>query len=122
MRWIRQNPVTEDSCGQCCIAMLLAIGKREAIARVGHDLGTTTRELTDVLRAGGMNVGPRLRPVRTWREIAAERALLLGFWKRYPHWMVWNGGRLFDPVEGIIPVHRVGLPRVLKVTHYLGVE
>ena len=120
MRWVRQNPVTEDSCGQCCAAMLLGIGKREAIARVGHDLGTTTREMADVLRGGGLDVAPRLRPFRSFERIATERALLLGFWKRYPHWMAWHRGRLYDPVEGVFHVARgVRLPRRLRVTHVL---
>jgi len=121
MRWIRQDPVTEDTCGQCAIAMLLGISKREAIKRVGHDTGTDTPELARVLRAGGLRVGRSLRRIRDLERIATERALLLGFWKRYPHWMVWNDGRIFDPVEGIVPVRIRGLPPVLRVTHYLSV-
>jgi len=122
MRWIRQNPITEDSCGQCSAAMLLDIGKREAIARVGHDTGTTTREMATVLRAGGLRVAPRLRPFRSFDALPTPRALLLGFWKRYPHWFVWNDGRVFDPVDGIVDVRRRALPRHLKVTHFLAVS
>ena len=121
MRWVRQNPLTEDACGQCSAAMLLDIGKREAIARVGHDLGTTTREMIDLLRGGGLEVASRLRRMRSFDEIPTRRALLLGYWKTYPHWMAWNRGRVFDPVEGIFHVEKDGLPRTLKVTHHLWV-
>lgn len=122
MRWIRQNPVTEDTCGQCCVAMLLGIGKRAAIARVGHDEGTTTREMATALRSGGFVVAPRLRPFDAFDAIPTRRALLLGFWKRYPHWMAWSAGRLYDPVEGVFDVRRVRLPRRLRVTHFLGLD
>lgn len=122
MRWIRQDPITEDTCGQCAVAMLLGISKREAVARVGHDEGTDTPELASVLRGGGLLVGSRLRRVRDLERIATPRALLLGFWKRHPHWMVWNDGRVFDPVEGIIAARTRGLPPVLRVTHYLWVD
>ena len=122
MRWVRQNPKTEDSCGQCCAAMLLSIAKREAIARVGHDEGTTTREMARVLRAGGLRVGPRLQKLRAFDAIPTPRALLLGSWRRYPHWMVWNSGRVLDPVDGIIHVRKSGLPRWIAVTHYLWVD
>jgi len=102
--------------------MLLGISKREAIARVGHDDGTTTREMIEVLAAGGLRVGGRLRPVATLEAIAAPRALLLGKWKKYPHWMVWSRGRVFDPVEGVYDARRGGLPRTLTVTHHLPVD
>ena len=121
MRWIRQNPVTEDSCGQCCAAMLLDIGKRESIARVGHDEGTTTREMVLLLRAGGLRVSSRLRPFRGFDAIATSRALLLGWWREHPHWFVWNDGRVVDPVEGVFDLRRRPLPRHLKVTHYISV-
>jgi hypothetical protein len=119
MRWVRQNPITEDTCGQCCLAMLLGIPKREAIARIGHDLGTTTREMADALRDGGLHVGPRLRRFVGFEKIPTPRALLLGYWKRYPHWMVWNAPRVHDPVEGVLHALRDGLPRRLILTHYL---
>ncbi len=102
--------------------MLLAIRKRDAIARVGHDLGTTTREMAKVLRDGGLRVAPRLKKLHTFDAIPTARALLLGTWRRYPHWMVWNRGRVLDPVEGVLPVQPKGLPRWIRVTHYLAVE
>lgn len=122
MRWVRQNPTTEDSCGQCSAAMLLAIPKREAIRRVGHDLGTTTREMAKVLRDGGLRVGPRLKRLRSFDAIPTPRALLLGTWRRYPHWLVWGEGRVIDPVDGIFPLAKKPLPRWIRVTHYLAVE
>jgi hypothetical protein len=102
--------------------MLLAIGKREAIARTGHDLGTTTREMATLLRSGGLHVAPRLVPFRGFDAIPTERALLLGTWRVYPHWFVWNDGRVFDPVEGIFRVRERRLPRHLRVTHFLSVS
>ena len=102
--------------------MLLAISKREAIRRVGHELGTTTREMARVLRAGGLHVGPRLKRLRALEAIPADRALLLGTWRRYAHWMVWHEGRLVDPVEGVFPLRRREVPRWIRVTHYLPVE
>ena len=102
--------------------MLLQIHKREAIRRVGHDLGTTTREMARVLRDGGLRVGSRLKRVRALDRIPAERALLLGTWRRYPHWMVWHDGRVIDPVEGIFSPRRRPVPRWIRVTHYLAVE
>jgi hypothetical protein len=122
MRWVRQNPLTEDTCGQCSAAMLLSIGKREAIARMGHDLGTTTREMATMLRRGGLHVAPRLAPFRGFDAIPTPRALLLGYWKKYPHWFVWNDGRVFDPVEGVFRLRERALPRHLSVTHYLWVR
>jgi hypothetical protein len=122
MRWVRQNPLTEDTCGQCSLAMLLAIGKREAIRRVGHDLGTTTREMATHLAQGGLRVAPRLARFRGFAAVPTPCALLLGFWRRYPHWFVWNDGRVFDPVEGIFDVRAAPLPRRLTVTHYLWLE
>ena len=102
--------------------MLLQIHKREAIRRVGHDLGTTTREMARVLRDGGLRVGSRLKRIRALERIPTERALLLGTWRRYPHWMVWHDGRLIDPVEGIFPLRHKPVPRWIRVTHYLPVE
>lgn len=122
MRWIRQDPWTEDTCGQCSVAMLLEIGKREAIARVGHEDGTTTTEIRRVLASGGLQVAPRLRAFQGFDAIPTPRAMLLGYWKKYPHWFVWNDGRVFDPVEGIIDVRGGTLPRRLRVTHHLPVE
>jgi hypothetical protein len=101
--------------------MLLSIHKREAIRRVGHDLGTTTREMAKVLRDGGLLVGSRLKRLRNLHVIPAERALLLGTWRRYPHWMVWHDGRLIDPVDGIFRLRTKPLPRWIRVTHYLPV-
>src|SRR5687768_10062238 len=122
MRLIRQDPVTEDTCGQCSLAMLLGISKREAIALVGRDDGTTTTEMRTILRRGGRWVAPRLRKFVGFDAIPTPQALLLGYWKKYPHWFVWNAGRVFCPVEGIILVKRDGLPRRLKVTHHLPVK
>ena len=31
MRWVRQDPLTEDCCGQCCAAMLLGMSKRDIV-------------------------------------------------------------------------------------------
>lgn len=122
MRWVKQDPVTEDSCGQCCAAMLLAIPKSEAIARVGHDEGTTTREMARVLRSGGLKVGGRLKKLRSFEHIPTSRALLLGTWRRYPHWMVWDDGAVVDPVEGRFALEKPGLPRWIRVTHFLEIE
>ncbi len=122
MRWVRQDPWTEDACGQCCAAMLLGIPKREAVRRVGHALGTTTREMAKVLRDGGLRVAPRLQRVKSSLAIPTERALLLGTWRRYAHWMVWTEGRLIDPVEGPFFVAKKPVPSWIRVTHYLAVE
>ena len=122
VRWIRQDPVYEDTCGQCCLAMLLGVGKRRVIAAIGHDEGTTTREMIVALRRGGFVVAERLRKFRTFEAIPTPRALLLGYWKEYPHWMAWSQGRLFDPVEGIVDLRRTRLPRRLRVTHYLSLR
>jgi hypothetical protein len=101
--------------------MLLSISKREAIARVGHPLGTTTREMAKVLRDGGLEVGRGLRRLSSLDRISSPRALLLGTWRRYPHWMVWQKGLIIDPVEGKLPLSR-GVPRWIRVTHYLPVS
>src|SRR5688572_18704869 len=121
MKWVRQNPKTEDCCGQCAAAMLLGIGKREALRRFGHEIGTTTTEMRRVMRRGGLKVGPRMRKFAGFDAIESPRALLLGYWKKYPHWLVWNEGRVFDPVEGIIDLRRRRLPRKIRVTHWVAV-
>jgi hypothetical protein len=121
VRWIRQDPETEDTCGQCCLAMLLSIGKKEAILRIGHDEGTTTSEMARALREAGLIVGRGLRPIANPLRIRTPRALLLGTWRRYPHWMVWNAGKIHDPVEGIIDVRAGERVRWVRVTHYVSV-
>ena len=121
MKWVRQNAQTEDCCGQCAAAMLLGIGKREVMARFGHDEGTTTTEMRQLLRRGGLRVGPRMRKFASFEAIPTPRALLLGYWKKYPHWFVWNDGRIFDPVDGIIDLSKRKQPKHLRVTHYVSV-
>jgi hypothetical protein len=122
MRLIRQDARTEDTCGQCSLAMLLGISKREAIALVGRDDGTTTSEMRAILRRKGRWVAPRLRKFVGFEAIPTRHALLLGYWKKYPHWFVWNEGRVFCPVEGIIDLNRKKLPARLRITHYLPVK
>jgi hypothetical protein len=121
MRWVRQDPVTEDCCGQCCAAMLLGKTKRDILLQVGHDEGTTTREMMRLLRDGGLTIGPRLRKLRAFADIPTPHALLLGAWRRYPHWMVYDTGRVLDPVEGVLDVRGATLPNWIRVTHYLWV-
>jgi hypothetical protein len=101
--------------------MLLSIGKREAILLIGHDAGTTTREMARALRRGGLEVGRGLRPIANPLRIRTPRALLLGTWRQYPHWMVWNDGKIHDPVEGIVDFRAGARIRWLRVTHYLSV-
>ena len=122
MRWIREDARTEDSCGQCSAAMLLGISKREAIRRFGHDEGTTTTEMRRVLERSGLWVAPRIRKFKGFDQIPTARAMLSGYWKKYPHWFVWDDGRVGCPVEGIIDLSRRRLPRTLRVTHHLPVE
>ena len=102
--------------------MLLEIGKRTAIAHVGHDEGTTTREMVTALRRGGFLVAPRMRRFDAFESIPTPRALLLGFWRQYPHWMAFSRGQLYDPVEGVFDVRRAALPRRLRVTHFLALS
>jgi hypothetical protein len=101
--------------------MLLGRTKRDVLTEVGHDEGTTTQEMMRVLRRGGLTIGPRLRRLRDFGDIPTPRALLLGAWRRYPHWMVYHRGRVLDPVEGVLAVRGGALPPWIRVTHYLWV-
>jgi hypothetical protein len=87
-----------DICGQACLAMIAGCGIDEAIAAVGHDRDTDPGDLYRGMRALGVRYR-RIRPMR-WGSRPVDHALLdiwLGPGDNDGHWVVWWGGRVYDP-------------------------
>lgn len=99
------QPQGSSLCGQCCVAMAAGVSLTRAKEIIGHDSGTTTREVITALRALGLNCADRMvRPSRQRPNLPA-RAILAIHRPKNPdekrlakwHWMLTWDGVIYDP-------------------------
>jgi hypothetical protein len=122
---VKQDWKTEDTCGQCCVAMLLQISKTKAVQAIGHKNATKSSELRRALQLHEMRIGSRLRKFIDFDNVS-DTAILLGEWRRgknkCQHWVVWSAPYLYDPIEGVLKVDARVRPSHFRPTHYLPVR
>jgi hypothetical protein len=108
------NHVKQQSrygCGHACLAMLLGLSYKDAVALVGRERkrGTTAPDLIPHLRAAGYNCPDRL--ILGFPDPPPDLALVrvpilkVGGRITKSHWMVYRSPFFYDPsmVVGIIP-------------------
>lgn len=110
-----QQPEDSRLCGQTCLAMVLDLSLEEAIQLIGHDKGTTTRELVAALRKMGLRPSGKLirgEPSNLSIVKIVGRQQTVGW-----HWAVYNYGTWHDPAwpdPNMITVGRI--PSHLRIT------
>lgn len=87
---------TTKTCGQCCLAEILGITLEESILLIGHDRGTTSKQLTQ-----HFNSAPNKRGIPSVYALCKLR------WKKDNgdmepnwHWILHKDGQIYDPGLG----------------------
>lgn len=97
------QPDGSELCGQVCVAMAAGVSLPKAIEAVGHDRGTTTREIVRALRTFGVPCADRLRRLSRVRPALPKRAIVAIYRpseehrSERAHWMLHWDGEMFDP-------------------------
>ena len=86
-------------CGHCCVAMISGYPLSDVIDFIGHDRGTSTKELTRVLRKIGFSCSRRAKRIGKY-SILPDLCILIsrsannnkGNW----HWILYNKGKIYD--------------------------
>ena len=93
----------DSDCGVACLAMITGMSYEEAFAAIGCDeeeehFYTTHGDLTNILKALGWNI--RWKKFRSWDAIPGYAIVAVNHRcnRRYFHWVVFDGEKIFDPI------------------------
>lgn len=97
------QPDGSEVCGQTCVAMAAGVSLPKAVEIVGHDRGTTTREIVRALRTLGVPCADRLHRLSRIRPTLPKRAIVAIYRpkeddrRERAHWMLQWDGTMYDP-------------------------
>ena len=117
MKWIKQP--RKPICGQVAVAVITGKPLKEIFKIIGHKHGTKTRELAKVLRKLGYTCPYRLKILKQKPKLAIAK--LKHKLRRGWHWVVIDGDKIYDGVNGI-KSGKVKWKRGYKLTSYLPIE
>lgn len=113
------------NCGQCCVAMLAGITRKQANKAFGTKGGTTTKMVVRALKKLGLAPADKLQTFRREASLPARCILVLRYPKtvqHYGHWVVYCQGLIYCPSLGIYPFAEIAAQgRGAKCTSYLAV-
>ncbi len=99
-KWIKQ-PEGQKVCGQIAVAVVTGITLKQAIRIIGKKGCTTTKDLAFALRFLGYECPKRCRG---WKSVSAFPKLAIAQLHRPKyrgwHWVVIDGDKIFDGVNG----------------------
>lgn len=94
---------TATTCGQACIAMLAGKSVDEVIRDMRTDGPTSIGQLMDILDAYGIRHAERNVRISKKNPVPHECSILTVHMNAgYTHWVLWYGGRYWDPEFGMI--------------------
>lgn len=103
LQLVRQKPKSFN-CGQCCVAMLAGVTRKQANKVFGSKGGTTTKQVVRALKKLGLAPAERVRTFRSEGSLPATCLLRLKYAGRaHGHWVVYNAGLIYCPGRGIYP-------------------
>lgn len=88
-----KQPADSKLCGHCCVATVIGKPLKYVIKKIGHENGTTTKELMSFFREYKKHLKEE-----DSMSICAARPV--GKNKGNWHWVVSMGGRVYDPNYG----------------------
>src|SRR4051812_44639955 len=92
-----QKQLTQDNCGQTCVAIIAGISQWDAVHAVGNDHGTQPKYLQEALFKFGFDV-ERVRFKRSeWPPTLAIALLRSHADSGYGHAVVVRDGQVIDP-------------------------
>ena len=97
------QPPESSLCGHCCVAMAAGVGVERVIEEIGHEDGTTTKELVAALHALNVPCGGTLLRFSRVKPVLPKRCIVYihryGEKGREPrgHWMLSWDGKIYDP-------------------------
>lgn len=98
------QPEGSSLCGHCCVAMAADVSLDRAIEEIGHEHGSTTKDLIGALRSLGVGCADKMQRISKKRPIVPKRAIVLihrppdgphRSWQT--HWMLAWDGEILDP-------------------------
>ena len=115
--WIEQKP-NKKNCGVIAVAVIASIPVNVAAEYIGKDGATKTKQLVAALRKLGYQCPDKCRKMP--RPLLALAQLRTPKHKRNWHWIVVDGDKIFDGINGK-PDGTVDWIRGSKITSYLPV-
>ena len=101
MELVRQP--TPETCGQACIAMITGKGIGAVIRDMKTDGPTCIGQMVEILDAYGVRRARRNLRVSKKNPAPAPYSILTVHTDcGYPHWVLFYGGKYYDPEFGII--------------------
>ncbi len=126
MKIVRQ-PKDSKICGHCCLSMITGKSIPTIIKLIGHEEGTTTKELVRILKKLKIKSGKRLKVIKDYSELPEKAIVKIKYkYSRNWHWVVFYKGLIYDPgfkrggVYEINKLYNKGrYPTTAKITSYL---
>ncbi|MGI4866101.1 MAG: hypothetical protein ACRYFZ_19410 [Janthinobacterium lividum] len=122
MNLVLQKPGSSN-CGQCCVAMIAGLTRKQSCKKFGTKGVTTTKSVSRVLKKLGYVVNERLVSFRKESSLPDTCMLRLRFPKevqRTGHWVVYHNGLIYCPSLGIYSYTELSTRDGVKCTSYLG--
>ena len=93
-RFLQQGS-DEKCCGHYCLAMVKNISIEDSVKLIGHEGGTTTKELTTLIfgQPRKLKIG---FPEK--RSLCMVRFSEMGY--KSGHWVIYDDGEVYDPIVG----------------------
>jgi hypothetical protein len=95
-KWIKQG--SKRNCGQIAVAVITGESLEKVSYVIGHDHGTKTKELAKALRFFGYDCPDRLQRLKERPKLAIAKLSTYG--KSSWHWVVIDGDKIYDGVNG----------------------
>ncbi len=126
LKIIRQ-PKDSKICGHCCLSMITGKSTKAIIKLIGHEEGTTTKELVNVLKKLKIKSEKRLKVIKDYSELPEKAILKIKY--KYTinwHWVVFYKGFIYDPGTirgGVYKLDKLRskgkYPKTVKISSYL---
>lgn len=117
------QPPGSFCCGQCCVAMITGITRKEAVKKFGTKGSTTTKAVRRALLKLGYGAGERLKTFRREASLPGLCMLVLKYENRASgHWVVYCDGLIYCPGRGIYPFAELAAAPGTTCTSYLSIN
>lgn len=111
---MQPNPA---ACGQACIAMITGRPVEEVIKTMKTAGPTSIGQLIEALDHYGVAHAEKNRRISKKNPVPAAYSILTVHMPEYTHWVVYSGGKYYDPEFGLLDqCHPAG-----RVTSFLAI-